>query len=173
MANKPNTKPKGTPTVKHPSYVLQGLVSWCKVFEPDDNGKYTLDLTLDKKGIELMSKYGIPIKNKDDGRGTFASFQAYSKDPEGEPLIFSDKVFDAAMKPFTGGLIGNGSLVNVEFFPKDWNYQGKSGTSARLLSLQVLKHVKYGGSKLKVETEFVEASDESSPFTSDEGNDIF
>jgi hypothetical protein len=172
MVNKPNYKVNpakkvttSNPTTSYTSHILQGKVYWCKVFAPNDDKKYSLDLVLDAKGVELLSKYNIPIKNADDERGSYATFTTYAESFEGEPISFKENVFDASMNLFNDGLIGNGSLVNVEFLPRDWDFQGKHGTSARLLKLQVLKHIKYGGSKLKVETAFVVPSDEASPFT--------
>ena len=169
MANKPNasTATKKTYAPIKPQ-VLQGLVYWCKVFEPDEmSGKYCLDLALSADGVKLCSELNIPIKNMNDDRGSYARFYAFAKDLDGNPVKFTE-IFDAGMKAWDKGLIGNGSLVNVEFYPKNWEYGNKTGTRGTLLRLQVLKHIPYGaGTQLKAEPEYIDAADETAAFTAE------
>lgn len=144
--------------------VVKGLVKWAKVFEPDElSGKYNINVYLDNPAyVKQIAEFGIPIKS--DADGSFFQPYAYAKDPDGIPIKFTN-IFDAGMNPWEHGkLIGNGSLCNIEFFPKEWEYKGKQGVSARLLRIQVLKHVSFGGTLLKAEPEYVDAADESSPF---------
>ena len=46
-------------------------------------------------------------------------------------------------RPFTD-LVGNGSKVAVKYFVREWEYAGKSGTTADLKAVQVLEHIAYG-----------------------------
>ena len=41
--------------------------------------------------------------------------------------------------------IGNGSLCNVQFMERPWEYAGKNGVSATLVGLQVIELVEYEG----------------------------
>ena len=150
---------------KFPPMVIKGEVKWCKVFEPDNlSGKYCVDVKLTTaEDVNRIAATGIPIKS--DADGSYIRAYSYAKDVEGNPVTF-ENVFDAGMNKWEHGkLIGNGSLCNVEFYPKPWEYgTGKEGVAARLMNLQVLKHVAFGVSQLKAEPEFIEAADESTPF---------
>jgi hypothetical protein len=171
MANKPPyKKPSATkaPAVGAPPkqrYVKKHTVYWCKYQQPDNNNKFTVDavnLTADE--VKFYSDLGIEIRNKDDERGSFVQFMAFGQTPKGDPVDFTNNVVDASLKKFTGGNIGNGSVVNIDFVAEPWEYMGKSGVRLRMFGIQVLQHVPYGGSNFKVEEEYIEASDESSPF---------
>ena len=163
MASKKTTPLKEVSGKKYPPMVVKGIVKWCKVFTPDEmSGKYNLNVYLDETSIKQIADLGIPIRSDEDG--SFISPFAYSKDIDGNPVTF-DNIFTAGMKKWEHGkLIGNGSYCAVEFYPKDWDFKGKTGTHARLMNLQVLKHVAYGGSSLKAESEYFDAADETSPF---------
>ena len=42
-------------------------------------------------------------------------------------------------------MIGNGSVCNVQFMERPWEYAGKSGTTATLVGVQVMELVEYSG----------------------------
>lgn len=175
MANKPTTVPSVTakPTAAkkkfNKTYVLQGKASYFRYLTPNEDGKYTLDLELDAAGLKLAAELNIPIKSpkkEGDTRGSFISFVSYSKDYDGNFIPFAEKVVGPDTKKFEGGPIGNGSIVKVQFYAKDWEKSGKTGTTARMTAVQVLEHVKWTPpSPFEVESEYIDAADESSPFT--------
>ena len=41
--------------------------------------------------------------------------------------------------------IGNGSICNIQYSIRDWEYQGRKGKSMELLAVQVIDHVIYSG----------------------------
>lgn len=154
-----NTSPKKS----YPMQVVEGTVHWCKVFEPNQDGKFSLDITpTNQEGYDAFTKFGIEAKSKEDSRGQFFSLWQYGTGMEGEPRKM--EVYDAAMNPWDPSkLIGNGSLIKIEFKPKEWEYKGKTGMRGELLRLQVLKHVAYGGSLLKAEPEYTGGSSDETP----------
>ena len=171
MATKKASTKDSAPSTKndYPVLTARGTVFWCKVFEPNQDDKFSLDLV--PEDVSIFEKYDIKVKEpKDDGAhtGDFVSLWTYAKLFESEELKDLE-VFDAGLNPWDPKkLIGNGSLIMVEFRPKDWEYKGKTGTRAELLRIQVLKHVPYmrNETMLTRQEEFVEPADESSAFAS-------
>ena len=53
------------------------------------------------------------------------------------------EVVDAGKRAMSGTLIGNGSEVNVLYSTYDWEFKGRSGTSADLRAVQVTNLVPY------------------------------
>lgn len=129
------------------SFAITGTAYWAKVQKPDpDTSKYTIDVTLDDDAKDLLKSLGIAWRNKGDEKGDFFSPWKHSTDKDGneKPL----RVLDAQMNTFTG-LIGNGSKVAVEFYPREWTYGTKKGIRPSLLTVQVLELVTYNASPLK------------------------
>lgn len=129
------------------SFAITGTCYWAKVQKPDpDTGKYSIDVTLDDAAKDLLKSLGITWRNKGDEKGDFFSPWKHSTDRDGneKPL----RVLDADMNTFTG-LIGNGSKVAVEFYPREWKYGTKAGIRPSLLTVQVLELVTYNASPLK------------------------
>ena len=61
---------------------------------------------------------------------------------------------DSKKNPWpTDKLVGNGSKVKVSVNPYEWNFQGKSGISASLNSMMVVKLVEYVGSSDELDEE--------------------
>jgi len=157
-------KPVQVDSKSYPLMKIMGKAYWTKLSVPDQFGKFTMDVTLDEKSVKIFEELGLEVRNTGDDRGDFASFTQYATFPDGEPREV--EVYNAAMKPFTGGLIGNGSIVNIEFKSKDWSYGGRSGTRNEIRKVQILKHIPYSNSTLKVEEEYIEPSDETAAFSS-------
>ena len=44
-------------------------------------------------------------------------------------------------------IIGNGSVVNVQYTVRDWEFQGRKGRSAELVAVQVIELIEYTGGK--------------------------
>ena len=63
-----------------------------------------------------------------------------SGDPKKAPTVVNK--FGEPLDP---GLIGNGSLVNIQVTIREWEFQGQKGKSAELVAIQVLELVEYSG----------------------------
>jgi hypothetical protein len=68
-------------------------------------------------------------------------------------------------------LIGNGSLCNVQYMERPWEYAGKTGITATLVGIQVMELVEYEGGTggdeftyLERPTAELEDKDEDVPF---------
>jgi hypothetical protein len=78
----------------------------------------------------------------------------------------SPTVVDGHLKPLDPNLVGNGSIVNVQYNIYDWEFKGRKGKSADLSGIQVINLVAREGAI----SEF-EMVDDSTPFVPDEGDD--
>jgi len=136
------------------AHTLQGTAYFAKVFpENAEDNKYSLEVgQLTPESIALLKSLKIPVKEctKEGAfnKGSFFTLWQYAKSQKGEqnPL----PVIDMQGKPITE-LIGNGSIVNVEFRPKDWTMLHEktrkpigNGTRALLLALQVVSLKTFG-----------------------------
>ena len=146
-------------------YVLKGKSHWAKLYQHNaSEGKFSIDLELlDKKDIEFCKGLGLKVKTateEGDKRGTFVSFWGYASLPDGSPKEM--KVVDASLNK-TDVLIGNGSIVNVSFYPKAWEYQKKKGVKGVLTGVQIVDLIPYGGASFeKVEGGFTSNPTKSS-----------
>ena len=122
--------------------IVRGTAKWASVFEPNVmSGKYQVDIcNLDDKTIKELKKHGLDVKKgtdkkEDQGHYITAKASKYA------PRVLNNKreVMDGS------DLIGNGSTIKVSITPFKWNFQGKSGVSAALNSLMVVKLEEYGG----------------------------
>lgn len=156
----------------HETHTITGKVYWAKVQKPDDNGKYSLEMSLDKKSKKLIEELGIPVKlsKTDPSRPEFVAMDRYAFDFDGNPK--SMPVVDSKGNPIDH-LIGNESLGKVEFFAKEWSYPRvrptKNGVKAYMLKLQILELVPFESkgneSKIQAEDEgYVVPSSETNRF---------
>ena len=90
----------------------------------------------------MIEEMGVPIKNKDDERGDFVTLQKDQFLTNGQELP-KPRVIDSKKNDISGTLIGNGSMVKVSFYPKEWKYANRSGVRAVLKDVQVLELVEY------------------------------
>jgi hypothetical protein len=127
--------------------IITGKAQWASVIQP--NTKYEpvwcIDVcNLDAKAKKILKADGIAhkIKNVGDDRGDFIKITQKVDKRDGTKFD-APKVVDGMKRPFTQ-LIGNGSEVAVKYKARDWDHAGKSGITADLKAVQVLKHVPYG-----------------------------
>ena len=127
--------------------IINGTAMWASVIQPNTKfeHKWCIDVcNLDDSNIEKLKELGLGNKIKhDDDRGYWIPISQKVRSSKGKEFSPPD-VVDAQKRPFTG-TIGNGSLVNVMFNVREWEYAGKSGISADLRGVQVVDLKKYEG----------------------------
>ena len=145
--------------------IITGKCYWAKVQAPDTayEPQWSIDICVDDNNREAILKDGLTIKNKGDERGDFIQIrQKVSRrdGTENSPPI----ILDAQKNPMTK-LIGNGSIVNVQYTPFEWSMNGKSGVSPLLKKVQAVKLVPYGEDFDVIEGGYIEGA---SSITEDE-----
>lgn len=99
--------------------------------------------TTDEDTVKELMDIGVNMKKHDDGY-FHANVKRKTISSKGEPMQ-PPVVVDAAKNPIESG-IGHGSKGHVKLFSYDWQQQGRSGTSAMLVAMQVVDLIKYEGS---------------------------
>jgi hypothetical protein len=127
--------------------IITGKAQWASVIQPNTKYEHVwcIDVcNLDAKSKKILKADGIAhkIKNVGDDRGDFIKITQKVDKRDGTKFD-APKVVDGMKRPFTQ-LIGNGSEVAVKYKARDWEHGGKSGITADLKAVQVLKHVPYG-----------------------------
>ena len=127
--------------------VLKGKAHWAKLdravnaFDPS-KPRWSIDVELDAEGKAQIEELGIPVKNKDDDRGDFVTFQKDQFLSNGQELP-KPRLIDAKKNDISGTLVGNGSMVKVSFYPKEWKYANRQGVRGVLKDVQLLELVEY------------------------------
>ena len=127
--------------------VLKGNAYWASIVSPnttfDSDGVWSIDVgNLDKKNTDIAKADGLSVKNKGDDRGDFVTVKRKVRRKDGN-MNKAPEVVDAGKRAMSGTLIGNGSEVNVLYSTYDWEFKGRSGTSADLRAVQVTNLVPY------------------------------
>jgi len=128
------------------NHVISGQAYWSHVIRPNTkfnpDGEYSIEIcNLDAKNKKVAEGDGLTIKNKDDDRGDFVTLKQYARTKDGSPRKISVK--DSQRNPFPNDkLIGNGSKVNVSYFPKEYTVYG-GGVKGYLNAVQVVDLVEY------------------------------
>ena len=127
--------------------VLKGNAYWASIVSPnttfDSDGVWSIDVgNLDKKNADIAKADGLSVKNKGDDRGDFVTVKRKVRRKDGN-MNKAPEVVDAGKRAMSGTLIGNGSEVNVLYSTYDWEFKGRSGTSADLRAVQVTNLVPY------------------------------
>ena len=127
--------------------VLKGNAYWASIVSPnttfDSDGVWSIDVgNLDKKNTDVAKADGLSVKNKGDDRGDFVTVKRKVRRKDGN-MNKAPEVVDAGKRAMSGTLIGNGSEVNVLYSTYDWEFKGRSGTSADLRAVQVTNLVPY------------------------------
>ena len=127
--------------------VVKGNAYWASITSPnttfDSDGVWSIDVgNLDKKNIEIAKADGLDIKNKGDDRGDFVTVKRKFRRKDGN-MNKAPEVVDAQKRNMIGTLIGNGSGVNVLYSTYEWEFKGRSGTSADLRAVQVTNLIPY------------------------------
>ena len=126
--------------------VISGEDYWAHVITPNTkfnpDGEWSIEVcNLDAKNKKIAEGDGLTIKNKDDDRGDFVTLKQYARTKDGSPRKISVK--DSQRNPFPNDkLIGNGSKVNVSYFPKEYTVYG-GGVKGYLNAVQVVDLVEY------------------------------
>ena len=150
--------------------------SWASVIEPNTKfeDQWEIVANLNKEQAAQLAEHGFKLKTEDDGtqsyrfkrrtQGTKKTGEKFDKNP---PMVI-----DASKEPFDK-LIGNGSLVNIQYDVKTVPFAGQTYINGDLCGVQVLEHVSFGESADEFEDEGEAASiegksetpvDEESPF---------
>ena len=127
--------------------VLKGNAYLASIVSPnttfDSDGVWSIDVgNLDKKNTDIAKADGLSVKNKGDDRGDFVTVKRKVRRKDGN-MNKAPEVVDAGKRAMSGTLIGNGSEVNVLYSTYDWEFKGRSGTSADLRAVQVTNLVPY------------------------------
>lgn len=147
---------------KGKTITVSGVAFWASVQRPNMKQippQYEMQLVVDEKTEKMLKAEGLnPSKqlrekgNPDAGKmpksyadqghpGAVFTFRRKLTNSKGDPMT-PPKVVDAATNP-TKVFIGNGSKVNVSLFLYDYDFQGKTGTSAILSEVQVVELVEF------------------------------
>jgi len=124
-------------------------LTWASVQRPDRFGKYGVVVLLEKEQAkELKKEHGLAVKRVEEeipgiegSEGQY--FLRVSKNSEYEGVKTAPpKVFDEYGAEVTA-LIGNGSIGNVIFLAKPYDFNGKKGVSAKLRQIQITELVEF------------------------------
>ncbi len=123
--------------------IVQGIARWAKVredvFDKKFN-KWTIDVILNTKAVNKLKEVGLKPKKNEDGEWVFKFKRARVRKIDGVAKT-PPVVVDAYNKPFTG-LIGNGSIVNIQFTPIKYKEYG-GGITHDLQGVQVVELVSF------------------------------
>lgn len=141
--------------------LAQGKIYWAHIvgapFEDQYKGLgWSFDFAVDPATKAAMLKKGVPEKkfrNKDDERGDFLTFFRPAETRSGEPgKPFS--IVDSHKKDWDPTkLIGNGSVVNIQWIINKREFKGKTFMVPSVLGLQVWDLVNYEGGGFKERTD--------------------
>ena len=150
--------------------VVTGKAFWAKLdravnkFNPE-KPRWSIDVSLDKDGIKVIKEAtdqfdgDITINNKGDDRGDFVSFSKDRFLNDGRELP-KPRLIDAKKNDISGTLLGNGSIVKVSFYPREWTFANKNGVKGVLKDVQVIELVEYFKDELEEEEGYEAATGE-------------
>ena len=120
-----------------------GTCMWAYTKQPDTKYEACWRVTILMSDAEAkkLKDIGIAVKRNDDGVFEY-KFKRNVARKDGNGDNPPPRVVDAEKEPFDG-IIGNGSIVNVQWAPYQWKF--KKGVGADLQAIQVVKLVPYGG----------------------------
>lgn len=125
-------------------FVISGDAFWFTPYAPDkfNEDKFLVTVcNLDKDAVKLLTKHGIEVKDG-DGDDKKAAMGRYVRFKSDYPI----RTVDSDKKPWPEDtLVGNGSKVNVVFFPNEWKYKNKTGIRGIPTTVQVVDLVEYAG----------------------------
>ncbi len=132
---------------------------WASVTKPNTKFDPVWEIValLNEEQADHFRKLGAIVKEEEDGTPTVRfKRKVYGKKKDGttyerKPPI----VVDAKKEPFND-LIGNGSLVNIQYTPREYFVMGVKGTALQLDAVQVVELVPFeekGGIEFEEEGE--------------------
>ena len=133
--------------------VISGDAYWAHVITPNTkfnpDGEWSIEVcNLDAKNKKVAEGDGLTIKNKGDERGDFVTLKQYARSKDGQSRPMSVKDSDRNTFP-TNKRVGNGSKVNVSYFPKEYTVYG-GGVKGYLNAVQVVDLVEYNAEEFDV-----------------------
>jgi hypothetical protein len=123
---------------------ISGEAHWASLINPNTKFEpsWQIDVTVDEDTKEELEALGLDVKHKEE-YGDYIKLKRKCVTRKGDERD-APTIVDSKRNPWNGALIGNGSKVNVKFHAFDYNYNGKTGVSAELDSVQVVELVSYG-----------------------------
>ena len=121
--------------------------SWASIQEPNTKFEHAWEVvaTLDEQQAADLANHGFKLKEDDNGNPTYR-FKRKCKGKKKTGEEFDKKApfcVDASNNPFEK-LVGNGSLVNIQYSVKDVTFMGNNYINGDLEGMQVLEHVAFG-----------------------------
>ena len=121
---------------------MQGKCQYAKLVEPSEakgpfKSKYSIDLYVDEKTMSEAHEMGLDTKVDKKSGKEFIRFWTNGTTKSGEKAA-PVKVVDAKKHAMSDDP-GNGSVVNVQFTPVEWEFAGKTGIFGALSAIQVIK----------------------------------
>lgn len=155
--------------------IVKGKAEFASLHQPNTKFSpvYCIDVIVDDDAATTLEGQGLTVKRdatdkNGNPRGHVFKVKrnAYRKD--GTMNRKPNVVGPDGKTPFDE-LVGNGSIVNVQYNPYEWEFAGKKGTSADLVGVQVVEHVPYKGNDSEFEAVEAEANPaEAAPSEFDE-----
>jgi len=160
-----------------------GIAMWAYTKQADTKFDpcWRVTLLLSDDEAKKLKAAGLKVKRNDDDVYEYKFKRNVDKKKAGAVVGENPppRVVDAGKNTFNG-IIGNGSIVNVQFAPFAWEYKGKKGLSADLQAIQIVDLVAYagGGDQDSDEFDVVDGTDEFNDETegtgsNDEDNEEF
>ena len=120
-----------------------GTASWAFLKTPDSKFEpcWRITVSMSDSEAKKMKDLSLVVKRNDDGAFEY-KFKRNVNRKKGGGENPPPQVVDANKNPFEGS-IGNGSTVNVQWAPFNWEWKGKKGVSADLQRVQVVSLVPY------------------------------
>lgn len=130
---------------------IQGKALWASIQAPNVKYEptYQIDLVIEDKQVAGAKKAGLKVKKTEDGNVVgFKRKVTRADGGQNKPPV----VVDDHNRPILD-LVGNGSLVNVQFSTYTYNNSFGSGVGADLQGVQVLELVEYSNDGGEFENE--------------------
>ena len=121
--------------------------SWASVTEPNTKFDDTWEIVahLDTAKAAVLADHGFKLKTEDDGTQSYRfkrKCQGTKRDGSGKFDKEPPSCIDSEKNKFSD-LIGNGSLVNIQYAVKTTSFAGNTFISGDLEGVQVLEHVQF------------------------------
>ena len=128
---------------------------WVKLGQPEkkygvDDTQWSIILVVDGDFSSKWVKNNLAMKEKfltiDDKETPVIKLKRdthWKKSGEDKTPV---RVVDMFGQDIDARTIGNGSVVNVQYTVRDWEFQGRKGRSPELVAVQVVELVEYTGS---------------------------
>lgn len=127
---------------------------WVKIAQPEtkygsDATQWSINLVVEDEVSRKWVKDGLAMKERFmDVDGKEACVIKIKKDThwaKSGDAKTPVKVVDKFGQDVDASKIGNGSIVNVQYSVKDWEFQGRKGRTPELMAVQVIELVEYAG----------------------------